>query len=107
MRASKIRAVALAGALVGWSFAAPRVRWHPLPNAGLGSGLVAITRSPLGFRPPALWSGVRHGLAAGAVATLGIVAVSALPPVRRAMIERELPERAGRWLLLSIPVGTV
>jgi membrane protease YdiL (CAAX protease family) len=107
MRSSKIRAVALAGALVGWSFAAPRVRWHPIPNASLGTALVAITKSPLGFRPPALWSGLRHGLAAGAVAALGVAAVSALPPVRRAMAERQLPEHAGRWLLLSIPVGTV
>jgi membrane protease YdiL (CAAX protease family) len=107
MRSSKIRAVALAGALVGWSFAAPRVRWHPIPNASLGTALVAITKSPLGFRPPALWSGLRHGLAAGAVAALGVAAVSALPPVRRAMAERQLPEHTGRWLLLSIPVGTV
>jgi membrane protease YdiL (CAAX protease family) len=107
MRPLKSRAVGLAAALVGWSFAAPRVRWHPVPNASLGTGLVAITHSPLGFRPPALWSGVRHGLTAGAAAALGIVAVSALPPVRRAMAERDLPEHTGRWLLLSIPFGTV
>ncbi|MCW2564761.1 MAG: putative metal-dependent rane protease, partial [Mycobacterium sp.] len=64
MRPSKVRAVALAAGLVGWSFAAPRVRWHPVPNASLGTGLVAVTRSPLGLRPPALWSGMRYGLAA-------------------------------------------
>jgi membrane protease YdiL (CAAX protease family) len=103
----RVRAVALAGALVGWSFAAPRVRWHPVPNASLGSGLVAITRSPLGLRPPALWSGLRYGLAAGAAAALGVAAMTALPPVRSAMAQRVLPECTGRWLLVSIPIGTV
>jgi membrane protease YdiL (CAAX protease family) len=107
MRSSKIRAVGLAAGLVGWSFAAPRVRWHPLPNATLGTGLVAITRSPLGLRPPALWSGIRYGMAAGAAAALGVAAITALPPVRRAMAKRELPAHPGRWLLLSIPIGTV
>ena len=107
MRSSKFRAVGLAAALVGWSFAAPRVRWHPIPNASLGTGLVAITRSPLGLRPPALWSGMRYGLAAGAAAALGVAALTALPPVRRAMAQRDLPEHPGRWLLVSIPIGTV
>jgi membrane protease YdiL (CAAX protease family) len=107
MRPSKLRAVGLAAAMVGWSFAAPRVRWHPIPNASLGTGLVAATGGPLGLRPPALWSGVRYGLAAGAAAALGVVAISTLPPVRRAMAARELPEHPGRWLLLSIPIGTV
>jgi len=107
MRPSKLRAVGLAAAMVGWSFAAPRVRWHPIPNALLGTGLVAATGAPLGLRPPALWSGVRYGLAAGAAAALGVVAISTLPPVRRAMAARELPEHPGRWLLLSIPIGTV
>jgi membrane protease YdiL (CAAX protease family) len=107
MRPSKVRAVALAAGLVGWSFAAPRVRWHPVPNASLGTGLVAVTRSPLGFRPPALWSGMRHGLAAGAVVGLGVAALTALPPVRAAMAERKLPEHTRRWLLLDIPIGTV
>jgi membrane protease YdiL (CAAX protease family) len=107
MRPSKSRAVELAAALVGWSFLAPRVRWHPIPNASLGTGLVAITRSPLGLRPPALWSGVRYGLAAGAAAAVGVAAFTALPPVRRGMARRDLPERPGRWLLVSIPIGTV
>ena len=107
MQPSKFRAVGLAAALVGWSFAAPRVRWHPLPNASLGTGLVAIARSPLGLRTPALWSGIRDGLAAGAAAAVGVAALTALPAVRRAMAARELPEQAGRWLLLSIPIGTV
>jgi hypothetical protein len=107
MRPSKVRAFALAAGLVGWSFAAPRVRWHPVPNASLGTGLVAVTRSPLGLRPPALWSGVRYGLAAAAAVGLGVAALTALPPVRAAMAERKLPEHTGRWLLLDIPIGTV
>ncbi|AGB25812.1 putative metal-dependent membrane protease [Mycobacterium sp. JS623] len=107
MRPSKLRAVGLAAAMVGWSFAAPRVRWHPIPNASLGTGLVAVTRSPLGLRPPALWSGIRYGVVAGGAAALGVFAISTLPPVRRAMAVRDLPEHRGRWLLLSIPIGTV
>jgi len=107
MRPTKSRAFALAVALVAWSFAAPRVRWHPLPNASLGTGLVAATRTPLGLRPPALWSGMRHGMGAGAAAAVGFAAMTALPPVRRAMARRDLPEHTGRWLLLSIPIGTV
>jgi membrane protease YdiL (CAAX protease family) len=107
MRPSKVRAVALATALVGWSFAAPRVRWHPVPNASLGTGLVAVTGSPLGSRPPVLWSGLRHGLAAGVAVALGVAALTALPPVRAAIARRDLPEHTGRWLLLDIPIGTV
>jgi membrane protease YdiL (CAAX protease family) len=107
MRPSKRRAVAMAAALVGWSFAAPRVRWHPMPNAALGTGLVAVTRSPLGLRPPALWSGMRYGLAAGAAVGLGVAALTALPPVRAAMAQRKLPEHTARWLLLDIPIGTI
>ena len=107
MRPSKVRAVVMAAALVGWSFAAPRVRWHPIPNAALGTAFVAVTRSPLGLRPPALWSGVRDGLAAGAAVGLGVAALTALPPVRASMAERKLPEHTGRWLLLDIPIGTV
>ena len=107
MRPSKVRTVALATALVGWSFAAPRVRWHPVPNAALGAGLVAVARSPLGLRPPALWSGMRYGLAAGAAVALGVAAMTAAPPLRTAMARRELPKSTGRWLLLDIPVGTV
>ena len=107
MRTSKFRAVGLAAALLGWSFAAPRVRWRPIPNASLGTALVAVTRSPLGLRPPALWSGMRYGLTAGTAAALGIAAITALPPVRRAMAQRDLPQHAGRWLLVSIPIGTV
>jgi membrane protease YdiL (CAAX protease family) len=107
MQPSRFRAVGLAVALVGWSFVAPRVRWHPIPNASFGTGLVAITQSPLGLRPPALRSGLRYGLAAGAVAALGVAATTALPPVRQAMEKRDLPEHLVRWLVLDIPIGTV
>ncbi|WP_370647146.1 Rv0804 family intramembrane glutamic endopeptidase [Mycobacterium sp. IDR2000157661] len=94
-------------ALVGWSFVAPRVRFHPVPNAALGTGLYALARPPLGMGSPALASGLRHGLAAGAVIAAGVVASAAIPPVRRGMAARELPERTLRWMLLDIPLGTV
>ena len=82
-------------------------RWHPLPHAVLGTALAVITRAPLGLRPPALWSGLRLGLALATPVTLGVAAATALPPVRVAMAERELPDAAARWLLLRIPLGTV
>jgi hypothetical protein len=50
---------------------------------------------------------LRHGLPAAAATALGVAAITALPPVRRAMAQRELPEHPVRWLLLSIPIGTV
>ena len=108
MRPSKSRAVGLAAALVGWSFAAPRVRWHPIPNASLGTGLVAITR--LTARTPPACVVVGRAATAWRQArrsALGVAAMTALPPVRRAMAQRDLPEHRGRWLLLSIPIGTV
>ena len=109
MRPKQIRALALAAALVGASLVVPRMppRWHPLPHAVLGTALAVITRAPLGLRPPALWSGLRLGLAVATPVTLGVAAATALPPVRVAMAERELPDAAARWLLLRIPLGTV
>lgn len=109
MRPKQIRALALAAALVGGSLLVPRMppRWHPLPHAVLGTALAVITRAPLGPRPPALWSGLRLGLALATPVTLGVAAATALPPVRVAMAERELPDAAARWLLLRIPLGTV
>ena len=109
MRPKQIRALALAAALVGASLLVPRMppRWHPLPHAVLGTALAVITRAPLGLRPPALWSGLRLGLAVATPVTLGVAAATALPPVRVAMAERELPDAAARWLLLRIPLGTV
>lgn len=109
MRPKQIRALALAAALVGGSLLVPRMppRWHPLPHAVLGTALAVITRAPLGLLPPALWSGLRLGLALATPVTLGVAAATALPPVRVAMAERELPDAAARWLLLRIPLGTV
>jgi uncharacterized protein len=109
MQPMRIRALALAAILVGWSLMVPRLppRWHPVPHAVLGTALAAITRAPLGLRPPALWSGLRLGLAVAAPVALGVAGTTALPPVRVAMAEQELPEAAVRWLLLRIPFGTV
>jgi uncharacterized protein len=107
MRRDEIRAVAVAVAMVGWSFVAPRVRFHPIPNATLGTALYLLARPPLGLRAPALWSGLRHGAAAGAVIAAGTVASTAIPSVRRGMAARELPEHRLRWMLLDIPLGTV
>jgi membrane protease YdiL (CAAX protease family) len=110
MRAKRIQALALAVALVGWNgLVTPRMpaRWHIVVNAALGALLVAATRAPLGLRPPALWSGLRVGLAASAPVVLGVAASTAVSPVRVAMAGRDLPGPQGRWLLLRIPVGTV
>jgi membrane protease YdiL (CAAX protease family) len=103
----RLRALGLAAGLLRWSFVAPKVRWHPVPNAALGTGLAVITRAPLGLRPPALWPGLRYGAAAAALVALGVAAATGLPRVRAEMSERELPEATGRWLLWAIPVGTV
>jgi uncharacterized protein len=106
----RIRALVTAAGLVVWSgLVAPRVPDRalvPLHAAG-SAGLVALINPPLGFRPPALWRGLRLGGAAASVAAAGVAATTALPRVRSAMAERELPESPTRWLLLRIPVGTV
>lgn len=107
MRTEKFRAVLIAVALVAWSFIAPRVRFHPMWNAALGAGVYALARPPLGLRPPALWAGLRYGVAAGAPIALGVVVASAIPPVRRGMAARELPDHPVRWMAFDIPIGTV
>jgi membrane protease YdiL (CAAX protease family) len=109
MHPKRIRALALAAALVGLSLAVPRLppRWHPVPHAVVGTALAVATRAPLGLRPPALWSGLRLGLAVTAPVALGVAAATTLPPVRQAISERDLPDAAARWLLLRIPLGTV
>ncbi|HUO36622.1 MAG TPA: CPBP family intramembrane glutamate endopeptidase, partial [Mycobacterium sp.] len=71
----RVGAVALAGALVGWSATAGLeipARRHPLVAAGLGGALVALARAPLGLRPPQVGSGLRTGLVAAAVGALGV-----------------------------------
>jgi membrane protease YdiL (CAAX protease family) len=45
-------------------------------------------------------------VAAGAVA-VGVAATTAVPRVRTAMGDRELPDDARRWLAYEIPLGTV
>jgi uncharacterized protein len=109
-RIRQTQAVSLAASLVGWSMlVGPRLppRWHSLPHAIMGTALVTLTRAPRGLRPPALWSGVRWGLAAAAPVAMGVAAATTHPVVRVAMAERELPQPALHWLLLRIPLGTV
>lgn len=103
------RALALAAALVAWSgLAGPRVgsRWHAPVHAILAAALVRIARAPLGLRPPALTRGLRLGLTVAGAVSAGVTAATAVPRVRGAMADRDLPEPA-YWLLFRIPVGTV
>jgi uncharacterized protein len=101
----KLQALGLAAALVLDSALSPRR--HPLTQALLAAGLVAVTKAPLGFRPPALWSGLRVGSVAACVVTVAVAAGSALPRVRAAMADRTPPASPAMWLALQIPVGTV
>jgi uncharacterized protein len=105
MRRKAARALALAAALLCWS-AIPGRR-HPIVQAGLAAGLVALTRAPLGLRPPTLWSGVRLGIASAAVVLATTPVGAALPHVRSAMAQRDLPIDTTTWLALRIPIGTV
>ena len=112
MHAKRIRqaqALTLAAGLVGWGIAVkPRMPGPPRPllQAALGTGLVVITRAPLGLRPPALWSGVRLGLTASAAVAVAVTAATAVPTLRTALAARPVPEPVPHWLLLRIPVGT-
>ena len=104
-----VRVLALAAALVGWSgFAGPRLapRWQLPVHVVLSAALVLLTQAPLGLRPPALWRGLRLGLAVGGAVTAGVAATTAAPRVRGAMAARDLPDPA-MWLLVRIPIGTV
>ena len=105
----RLGALALAAALIGWSFVSPRLpgAWRVTVQAGVGVLLVLVTRAPLGLRPPRLWAGMRLGSVAGAVAGGVIAATTRVPLVRLSMATRELPESVPGWLLLRIPVGTV
>ena len=110
MASKQFRAVALAAGLVGWSgLIGPRIpaRGQPLVHAALAAALAVSARAPLGLRPPQLWSGLRLGLAAAAPVIIGVAASTAVPPVRSAMAERDLPVSSSRWLAVRIPVGTV
>jgi uncharacterized protein len=106
----RAEALALASVLVGWShFVAPRLapRWQVPVHAVLGTALVAVTRAPLGLRPPALRQGLRAGLTVAGAVSAGVAATTGVPRVRDAMAARELPTSAGLWLLVRIPIGTV
>jgi membrane protease YdiL (CAAX protease family) len=73
----------------------------------IGTGVAVAVRAPLGLRPPQLWSGLRFGGAAAAAVAAGVAATTAVPRVRAAMHDRELPAGAVRWLAVDIPLGTV
>ncbi len=106
---TRLRALSLAAALVGWSFVSPRLPapWRVTLQAGVGALLVAVTHAPLGLRPPRLWAGVRLGSVAGVAAAGAIAATTRVPPVRLSMAAREPPASVPAWLLLRIPIGTV
>lgn len=108
-RSRQAYALSLAAALVGWSFAGPRLpaRWRVALQAGLGGALVLVTRAPLGLGPPRLWAGLRLGSAVAFSAASTVAATARLPPVRQSMAVREPPASAPDWLLVRIPVGTV
>jgi membrane protease YdiL (CAAX protease family) len=83
------------------------LRRHPAVRALVGTGLALAAGAELGLRPTQLWSGLRWGaVGAGAVAA-GVAVTTAHPRVRTAMIDRDLPGRALRWLAFEIPLGTV
>lgn len=106
----RIRAVGLAGALVGWSFTAgidQPWRRHPAVQAGLGTALALAVRAPLGLRPPAARNGLRLGASVAGAVAAAVAASAAVPRVRAAMGDRDLPARPGRWLGVEIPLGTV
>ncbi|BDB45118.1 CAAX protease family protein [Mycobacterium kiyosense] len=104
-----LRALALAAALVGWSFIGLRLPtvWRSPVQAVAGALLVWITRAPLGFRAPQVWSGLRSGSVAAAVVSAAIGASTPVPIVRLSMAARELPPSVPSWLGLQIPIGTV
>jgi len=102
--------LALAGALVGWSFTAGLEqpwRRHPVVQAALGTALAVGAGAPMGLRAPQRGRGLRVGGAAAVAVATGVLAASALPPVRAAMAGRELPPDPWHWLAVEIPVGTV
>jgi membrane protease YdiL (CAAX protease family) len=110
MNDKRIRALGLAGALVGWSFTAGLEqpwRRHPVAQAAYGTVLAAAARTSLGLRPPALRPGLRVGLAVAGAVAAGVAVSTAVPKVRGAMVERDMPQRPRHWLAVEIPLGTV
>lgn len=101
---------ALTAALIGWKFVTARIpaRWHPLPHVVFGTTVWALSgASPLGLRPPALWSGLRWGASAAAPVMLAVAVGTSIPAVREGMAVQKLPTPVSHWLLVRIPVGTV
>lgn len=110
METRRVRAVALAALLVGYSATAGLAipgRRHPLLQGALGTVLALTSGADLGLRGPELRAGVRTGLAAASVVAAGVAASTAVPAVRSGMAARTLPRPASIWVLRDIPVGTV
>lgn len=110
MKRNIYRASALAAGLIGYSFTAGLElpgRRHPVVQGVLGTALAVAVRAPLGLRPPTLWTGLRLGGATAGAVAAAVAATTAIPRVRMAMNERDLPARAWQWLAFEIPVGTV
>lgn len=82
-------------------------RRHPAVQAGVAVALVAITKAPVGLRPPALWAGLRLGSAAASAVAAAVGASTAIPAVRSSMAQRRPPAAPAAWLAVQIPVGTV
>ncbi|MCX2928816.1 CPBP family intramembrane metalloprotease [Mycobacterium sp. CVI_P3] len=110
MNRNSYRALALASGLVVYSLTAGLElpgRRHPVVQASLGTGLALATRAPLGLRPGGLRSGLRWGGAAAGAVAAGVAVTTAVPSVRTAMRDRELPASPVQWLAFEIPLGTV
>jgi membrane protease YdiL (CAAX protease family) len=109
MRPDRIRAVALAATLLGWSAVAPRIplRWHPLPHAVVGTAAAVSARSALGLSPPEVVRGLRWGSAAAAAVAATVAGSTRVAPVRAGIAAGTLPDSTARWMLLRIPFGTV
>lgn len=110
MTTNRIRAIGLAAALVGWSFTAgidKPWRRHPVAQAALGTTLALAVRAPLGLRPPGSSAGLKLGMPVAAVVAAVVAAGVAVPGVRAAMGDRDLPEHPAHWLGVEIPLGTV
>lgn len=110
MNGTQIRALGLAAALVGWSFTAGLERpWrrHPVAQAAYGTALALATRAPLGLRSPVARPGLRLGAAVAGAVGAGVALTTAVPRVRAAMGDRDLPQQPAHWLGVEIPLGTV
>lgn len=106
----RLRALALAAALLAWSgLVAPRIPPRALAavQAVLAAVLARATRAPLGLTPPALWRGLRWGTPVVGVVAAAVAGSTLVPAVRRGMAERDVPDDVAEWLLYRIPVGTV